>query len=1244
MQEPLRDRTEGGKAARAFRPVPLAMADATQLREYLERIHATNVVSCNVPQVLDSLDITVSSVPSINLYLFELIQNALDARADSIEIQLCQPAENDTTTPRDTSSSAVFLHNGPGGLGTTDVHVRGMSNVFQSTKSVGSVGFMGFGFKTLYKRFSKVSVSDNIGWKFQFAVPEELVNLRGSGSPEPGSSQSESETIELRSRGWIGAVCPTWDDALPEPPAPFTTRFAMSSLVSTTLSHPIHEDISEALFSGDMIALAVLATQGLKSLKIDDKRGNETVTRLFALSYELEPHGIVTITQSSPSVGRYRFRTLCSSFKPNNAATRALAQARLKNILQHHTKNIDRVIEDIRKTYRALGLVPIDEHGAPVVQRGQLFATLPIRSFVPFGMSIQADWLLDLSRKGLRDVETNPWQQLIVQQIAKLIADWLIDIPNKHAGSLDLMKRYFAIFSCDPDVGGYGSTYAFSMKSFGKLIAAELNGASVIPVIGAEANKPIEWMPVDQVVVLPKTHYRPKRASKLIGAGVVDESVMTPEACAFFVNIGLIKILDISDVIAKFSRDDGIGEWFNSLDKSEASRRESLVELWAFLSEFAPSASISQLKCIPATSTRAGTSSSTTQTSSALPWQWTSPVHLSVFEHGSQYLDLPEDILAQKFLHPSIPEDTLVLPPTFLQFLLKQSGDWKGPGRVAFEWIARHWTKRGLKLIARRSFMNTVIPRSELGHEALTSTLRSLDRFSSANQQATQFDAAGDQNSETGSSTVSGPLLAFTRWAISNQLSSIVTHVIPAIFHAQGAISSPNSMEVDQDVPALTVKLVETQLSVLGSPYVDASLALIHTRLFSTWLSVHSIYGSISLPGASDSAAVWSSAFASLGAKGPVVLEEYLFKELGVYPSYIESRKVVADFLEISHESVSDFQTTSRKGWKIMDTRFKDAQLVRRPDMWSLVAHWLESNVEALERGDSMLVGQGEVWRVYTAHGRVGTATWCKELNEIAWVPIVGQETKVRPFEATREYVALSPQLIRVLEKRGVFFGRTGAQKLVLDQIATFDATSFQDAASAEEAIEKLTQTLQQLLFVDPQQQSLVARALETAILPVIAPGNKRFVNFNDLVLGGEYSSTLGNFLVSSDSVHQGLATVLHELDERGIITLPRWPTPSQAARYWNFISNTEIIASEGGHQARCSELLPEMFDCLSSDHPALRTLIQRNSDSLRLPSAEEGSWNTISELTSLNEQLLGSTARIQNLISSELRRHMKKP
>jgi len=126
----------------------------------IEAICAENAHTCRIPQVLDALDITVNSIPNINLYVFELIQNALDAGASHVSL-----------TVTDETDSVVFQHDGPNGFGPDTTHIRGMSNLFQSTKSVASVGFMGFGFKTLYKRFQVVNVSDINGWSFTFNVP-----------------------------------------------------------------------------------------------------------------------------------------------------------------------------------------------------------------------------------------------------------------------------------------------------------------------------------------------------------------------------------------------------------------------------------------------------------------------------------------------------------------------------------------------------------------------------------------------------------------------------------------------------------------------------------------------------------------------------------------------------------------------------------------------------------------------------------------------------------------------------------------------------------------------------------------------------------------------------------------------------------------------------------------------------------------------------------------------------------------
>jgi len=525
----------------------------------------------------------------------------------------------------------------------------------------------------------------------------------------------------------------------------------------------------------------------------------------------------------------------------------------------------------------------------------------------------------------------------------------------------------------------------------------------------------------------------------------------------------------------------------------------------------------------------------------------------------------------------------------------------------------------------------------------LETGVASLDRFQHSSSSAF---TASNPNTADPSSTLStssegasltilgneisqlGPLLSFTKWAISNQLLALVSHVIP--------IPAPSTS-------SNKIKLVEVSLSVLSAPYVDSQLALIHSRLFSEWPAIHSVYAQLSLPPSAQF--TWSAAFSSLGAKGPVVLEEYVAKELGVYPSYSESRKLVADILEIPHDSVLDFQTTSRKGWKVVDTRIKDVILTQRPEMWSYIAHWLESNVSALERGDSMLVGQGEVWRLYVANGRIGTATWCKELNQLAWVPQMGRTELVRPFEAQREHVSLSPQLIRVLEKKGVFFGRTGAQKLLLDHIATFDATTM-TGERLDSAVALLTTTLTTLAFVDSAQRNLVSRALESSIFPVMASNvSTNVVPFSNLVRVDEEGArdpeelcdiTLGGFLVPSSNLPHELKTAIERLDDLAIVTLPRWPTVQQAAAYW-----THLSLDSGTSSSRSVPILGAMFEYLAADQTILRRLLRQEQQTLKLPKQSDTTvWLPLCDpsLESLPSSSCGRSRKVQALVARELK------
>ena len=105
------------------------------------------------------------------IYLAELVQNAIDAEATRIRF-----APND-------AGDLLFEHNGKAFVAE---NVRALCLRGVSTKSTNTVGFMGVGFKSVFKAYETVVVSSG-EWQLQISV---------------GSDDT------FGSRMWIGAVLP----------------------------------------------------------------------------------------------------------------------------------------------------------------------------------------------------------------------------------------------------------------------------------------------------------------------------------------------------------------------------------------------------------------------------------------------------------------------------------------------------------------------------------------------------------------------------------------------------------------------------------------------------------------------------------------------------------------------------------------------------------------------------------------------------------------------------------------------------------------------------------------------------------------------------------------------------------------------------------------------------------------------------------------------------------------------------
>ena len=133
----------------------------------IERYYGRQVLE---PSIRGFLSILEKQFPRNDLYLFELLQNSVDDGASHVKFKEISNGK-DSKNP----SFLLFTHNG---RGFTPLDVLGLASVGLSTKgsegnSRRTIGFMGVGFKAVYKRFRRVVIYDDT-WRFMFEEPSRV--------------------------------------------------------------------------------------------------------------------------------------------------------------------------------------------------------------------------------------------------------------------------------------------------------------------------------------------------------------------------------------------------------------------------------------------------------------------------------------------------------------------------------------------------------------------------------------------------------------------------------------------------------------------------------------------------------------------------------------------------------------------------------------------------------------------------------------------------------------------------------------------------------------------------------------------------------------------------------------------------------------------------------------------------------------------------------------------------------------
>ena len=478
------------------------------------------------------------------IYVFELVQNALDAGARSIAFRRS-----------DDGDGVTFQHDGQNEIGEPEV--EGLSKVFRSTKGAAAVGFMGVGFKSVFGRFREARVS-GWGWTFRYEMPMVVGEMYGDVQTDP-----------------LGAVIPIWDERIPGPEGDFTTfttRFELSGRVDQSVD--LRSDLDRLLPQDDPTLLAILAASNLKHLEVDG--------RAWDLDIDEAPDGR-SCTASAGSGGPVRQWQLFSvEFEPSRNAIRRFLERRR---IQPTDADRERVYAEATRPRRVLGVLPLDEQGLPVPPtRGRIYATLPTEVTLPFGLHINADWLLNISRTGLGEIEDDPWQRDIADRIADVLLSFLSWVARTFSRPDAASAAFAALASPSQELGGLEAILA-ERRWLSKL-RDRLEDAEVVPVWtegGALSFAAPHEAIVPPVALAAAFERQPAlRPAVLLKGPVVVRHVLGSGGGELMDSAGLLT--EMSQHQLKRLWTGGLEHWWEGIDEEEPARRNLLFHLWAALS------------------------------------------------------------------------------------------------------------------------------------------------------------------------------------------------------------------------------------------------------------------------------------------------------------------------------------------------------------------------------------------------------------------------------------------------------------------------------------------------------------------------------------------------------------------------------------------------------------------------------------------------------------------------------------
>ena len=493
-----------------------------QRRSFVKRVRTENEQGFGPPARRAVESMLSAGHPHPWAYVYELTQNACDAGARRISW-------------RSKGGSLLFQHDGDTALNQS--HVRGLASLGASTKGSGAIGFMGVGFKSVFKRFRTARIS-GFGWRIRFDI--------GTHAGRFGAMVVD----------WFDALLPHWDTEPLDPDAGYTTAFWLSRPVAPA-AH-LTEDLARLASPDDPTPLSVLALRGLEQACIDDV--------IWDLSVE---DGVVEVRRSHDGLS-WRWRFFRSRYRPDDNAMRRFVEVRRELTDQGATGTQ-------RPERSVVALVPLGEDKLPnPPDWGWVYATLPTRVRIPFGFHLQADWLVNLDRQNLRAITGDPWQEAIVRQVPKLVRDVLLWL--REASDPTRYRGYRIL--CDPTntEGEFSDALAALRCDF----IRSLKDLRIVPTLGPKTRR---FSKPRNVVRLPGRFLaefgkRPAwRPDLLFERDLRDEGLLGSRAVQFADWLGWGSEINADDVRWTVT----LPQWWSKMPSDE--HIDALFALWSCVAE-----------------------------------------------------------------------------------------------------------------------------------------------------------------------------------------------------------------------------------------------------------------------------------------------------------------------------------------------------------------------------------------------------------------------------------------------------------------------------------------------------------------------------------------------------------------------------------------------------------------------------------------------------------------------------------